>query len=220
MRREVSPPKSGQTSCSPLARLAASSAAKRRERSVRGPCFSAQGGAGASWIPANADGSRGRTSAPRGRCAVTAASPLNQPSDATTSGCCNRRGGATPHRGTSLIPVLRRGSGRVRLFSSEVERPCLRAIRGIEDWRGTPFGPHGARRCTQARLGGAWRGRRLPGSTLLATIGATSNHPKLPWFRGVCRPQPRRPKVPSEEPHPQRALRLLARRQADPQQTR
>ena len=100
---------------------------------------------------------------------------------------------------------------RVRLFSSEVERPCLRAIRGIEDWRETPFGPHGARRCTQARLGGAWRGRRLPGSTLLAsaaapallsTIGATSNHPKMPWFRGVCRPQPRRPKVPSEEPHP------------------
>jgi hypothetical protein len=33
------------------------------------------------------------------------------------------------------------GRLRVRLFSSEVERPCLRAIRGIEDWRGTPFGP-------------------------------------------------------------------------------
>ena len=104
-----------------------------------------------------------------------------------------RPGGRFAARSVAQAPAPSRRW--VRLFSSEVERPCLRAIRGIEDWRVTPFGPHG-RRCTQARLGGAWRGRRLPGSTLLATIGATSNYPKLPWFRGVCRPQPRRPKVP------------------------
>jgi hypothetical protein len=40
---------------SPLARLAASSAARRRERSVRGPCFSAEGGRGACRIRVNAD---------------------------------------------------------------------------------------------------------------------------------------------------------------------
>ena len=46
---------SGAPCDSPLARLAASSAAKRRERSVRGPCFSAEGGAGACPSLANPD---------------------------------------------------------------------------------------------------------------------------------------------------------------------
>ena len=54
-RLRVSRPKSQETRLSPLARLAASSAAKRRERSVRGPCFSAEGGAGACSILANTD---------------------------------------------------------------------------------------------------------------------------------------------------------------------
>jgi hypothetical protein len=43
--KQVSTRDSGRTYYSRLARLAVSSAAKRRERSVRGPCFSAEGGA-------------------------------------------------------------------------------------------------------------------------------------------------------------------------------
>ena len=41
-----------------------------------------------------------------------AASPLKRSRAADEPRCRNRRGGAMPHRGTSLIPVLRRGSGR------------------------------------------------------------------------------------------------------------
>jgi hypothetical protein len=54
-----------ETCFSPLARLVASSAAKRRERSLRGPCFSAEGRAGASWLPASTDRPCGRVATGR-----------------------------------------------------------------------------------------------------------------------------------------------------------
>ena len=62
-----------------------------RERSPEGPCFSGEGGADASWLPANADRPCGRISAPRGRWAVAAASPLKRSRAADEPRCCNRR---------------------------------------------------------------------------------------------------------------------------------
>ena len=62
-QKQVSSPPAVESPNSPLARLASSPVAKRRERPVREPCFSDEGGAGASWIRANADRPFGRVAA-------------------------------------------------------------------------------------------------------------------------------------------------------------
>jgi hypothetical protein len=79
-RRQVPLAPPPATCLSPLARLAASPAAERQERSVRGSCFSAEGGGSASWIRANADRRFGRAAAARRRRRRTAPSVTEQSS--------------------------------------------------------------------------------------------------------------------------------------------
>ena len=118
-RMRVSACTSGRTCSSPLAQPAPNSGAHRRERSVRGPCFSAEGGAGASWLPASADRPCGRSAAPRrpddGWLHPSPSSSLGSRRQTAPFGQTRSRGSrpsAAPESRQSPIPGLTRRPAR------------------------------------------------------------------------------------------------------------
>jgi hypothetical protein len=173
--RKRGPGRNGRRTCSsPLARLGASRGAKRRERSLRGPCFSAEGGAGASWIRANADRPFGRPAAARRPGCRMTPSVTEQQSRRPSPDCSFRRGGATlgpacDGRPRPAFVVVR--ASRRRLYG-----PWL--ARGTRD-SGPRGGPRGSER----------RSQRPQADPLLDAISGDTRH------RGGLLGEPRVPRV-------------------------
>ena len=118
-----------ETPYSPEAQLAASSAAKRRERSVRGPCSSAEGGAGACSISANADPRLRRTARVASRAhssiAIVAISPWRTRQRRHRSRPSGRR---ASRRRRSLFPrAIVRLACPARPLSTECDRAASAA---------------------------------------------------------------------------------------------
>ena len=103
---------------SPNVRISTASTVRRRAGSPRKPCFPAEGGAGASSIPANADRRSGRI----GEARRSSARPAKQPPASQPTHCSFRTNRAVGNAG--LVPSQREPTSRL-----QIRRSCMTSKR-------------------------------------------------------------------------------------------